>query len=84
MNGGVIRGAGLGYAYAFRTRVGFRLTGYNFKYSSVSDLGFRCGVGVNGVRADRGGRWGLGSDYIRCSYRDRSSQGSGGDKVGFR
>ena len=38
---GVIRGAGLGYANAFRVRVGFRLTGYNFKYSSVSDLGFR-------------------------------------------
>ena len=41
VNGGVIRGAGLGYAYAFRTRAGFRLIGYNFKYSSVSDLGFR-------------------------------------------
>lgn len=39
---------------------------------------------VNGVRVDRGGRWGLGSDYIRCSYRDRSSQGGSGDKVGFR
>jgi len=33
---------------------------------------------------DRGGRWGLGSDYIRCSYRDRTTQGGNSDKVGFR
>ena len=64
----MIRGGGLGYAYAFRTRVGFRLTGYNFKYSSVIDLGFRCGVGVNGVY--RGGQVDSSSADKQCvSYR---------------
>lgn len=39
MGDGVIRGAGLSYASAFRTRVGFRLNGYGLRYSN-SDLGF--------------------------------------------
>ncbi len=63
-----------------RVRSGYRYGNYVLS-QYLSQLGFRF---VNGVRMDRGGRWGLGSDYIRCSYRDRSSQGGGGDKVGFR
>ena len=41
---------------------------------------------MNGVRVDRGGRWGLGSDYARCGgMRDVSRQaGDGGGLVGFR
>ena len=41
---------------------------------------------MNGVRMDRGGRWGLGSDYLRCGgIRDKSTQsGTGGGYLGFR
>jgi len=55
----------------------------SYRFGTVYDrLGFRC---VNGVRVDRGGRWGLGPDYVRCSYRDRSGQGGNGSSVvGFR
>ena len=64
-----------------------RCSGYRNAYSlrgnGSTQIGFRC---VNGVRVDRGGRWGLGSDYIRCSYRDRSTQSGtgGGGIIGFR
>ena len=41
---------------------------------------------MNGVRVDRGGRWGLEPKYVRSGgLRDTSGQsGNGSDKVGFR
>ena len=80
---GVYRGGQVDSSSADKQCVSYRSSYPVLSYVNKT-LGFRCGVGVNGVRVDRGGRWGLGPDYIRCSYRDRSSQGSGGDKVGFR
>jgi len=75
----VIRGAGLGYAYAFRTRVGFRLTGYNFKYSSVSDLGFRFDGVYRGGGIKSGGS---GSRLVRRLNNNRGVAFS--EDLGFR